>query len=142
MALPSPGRLGPLELISAALVLCGLGVAGYLTYTHYAELSPVCVAGGSGCEVVQSSDYAEIAGVPVALIGLIGYALVGAALAIGGQFGLSVTLGLTLGGTAFSAYLTYLEIWVIDAICQWCVASAIIMTMLFVVSAIRFLRVP
>lgn len=141
MSSPSQARrLGPLTAISAILVVAGIGVSGYLTYTHYEGIDPACVGGSSGCHVVQASEYAEIGDVPVALIGLIGYIAIGASLALREPLGSTVTLLLTLGGTAFSAYLTYLELWVIDAICQWCVASAAIMTSLFIVSAIRFLR--
>ena len=62
-----------LRVTVAVLALLGLAVAGYLTYVHYAELEPIC-AGGGGCERVQNSSYAELAGIPVALLGLIGYA--------------------------------------------------------------------
>lgn len=133
-------RFGALETLSVALALAGIGVAGYLTYTHYAGIDPACVAGSSGCHVVQASEYAELAGVPVALIGLVGYVLILASVFVSPPLGPALTLGLTLGGTGFSAYLTYLEIWDIEAICQWCVASAVIMTTLFGVSAVRFVR--
>lgn len=70
---PSERRL---RLVIAGLALGGMAVAGYLTYVHYAGLEPFCAGGGGGCERVQSSSYAELAGVPVALLGLIGYALI------------------------------------------------------------------
>ena len=123
-----------LTIALAALGVAGAVIAGYLTWVHYAELSPYCVGGGGACERVQSSPYAELAGVPVAVIGLGGYLAILASLAADR----SVTVFLAFVGAGFSAYLTYLELAVIDAICQWCVASAIVMTAIAAVSAIRY----
>jgi uncharacterized membrane protein len=126
-----------LRIAVGALALAGLGVAGYLTWVHYADLDPVCVGGGGGCERVQSSDYAELAGVPVALLGLIGYGAILASLAIPGDPGRFAGALLALAGFGFSAWLTYVELFEIDAICQWCVASAVIMTALAVLTSLR-----
>jgi uncharacterized membrane protein len=125
------------SLIAAVLALIGLGVAGYLTYIHYEGIAPVCSTGG--CERVQASSYSEIAGIPVALLGLIGYLGIGASLLLPGDAGRALTFTLTLIGFGFSTYLTYLELFVIDAICQWCVASAVVMTALLVVATFRLL---
>jgi uncharacterized membrane protein len=133
-------RLDALLVASIALVLAGIGISGYLTYAHYEGIDPACVGGSSGCHIVQSSKYAELAGVPVALIGLIGYVAIGASLAVRTELGRTITLGLAMGGAAFTVYLTYLELFVIDAICQWCVANAVTMWLLFIVSATRFVR--
>jgi uncharacterized membrane protein len=124
----------PTRLI-ALLCLLGLGIAGYLTYVHYAGIEPVCTTGG--CEKVQAS---ELAGVPVALLGLLGYAAIAASLFVRGDLGRTATAALALAGFGFSAYLTYLEIYVIDAICQWCLASAVLMTLLAAVAVARMLR--
>ena len=129
-----------LRLLGAALALAGLAIAIYLTVVHYDHSAPVCVGGGGGCEKVQSSDYAELASVPVALIGAIGYASILISLAIPGQAGRFLGALLGLVGFGFSAYLTYLELFVIDAICQGCVASAIVMTALAALLLVRFLR--
>jgi uncharacterized membrane protein len=83
-----------------------LEVAGYLTWVHYADLKAFCVGGGGSCERVQSSPYAEFAGIPVALIGLGGYLAILASLALPEDAGRSATALLTLIGAAFSAYLT------------------------------------
>jgi uncharacterized membrane protein len=103
----------------------------------YADLEPVCVGGGGGCERVQSSDYADLGGVPVALLGLIGYGAILASLALPGDAGRFAGALLALVGFGFSAWLTYVELFEIDAICQWCVASAVIMTALAVLTSLR-----
>lgn len=122
------------------LALLGAVVAGYLTYVHYAELRPFCVA-GEGCKRVQSSAYAELAGVPVAVLGLGGYALILAGLLVlRGEAQRATTAFLALVGFGFSLYLTYREVFTIEAICAWCVASAILMTALTVLGLVRFLR--
>jgi uncharacterized membrane protein len=122
------------------LALIGLGVASYLTYVHYAGIKPACTAGES-CTKVQTSKYSELAGVPVALMGLIGYVLILATLlAPQGETTRFATMAITLGGFGFSAYLTYRELFSIHAICEWCVSSAIILTILMCLSIWRFLR--
>lgn len=129
-----------LRIATAALAVAGVAVAGYLTWVHYEDLEPICAGGGGGCERVQSSEYAELAGVPVAVLGLIGYALILASLAVRGEAGRIAGALLALVGFGFSAYLTYLELFEIDAVCQWCVASAVLMTALAVVTVARVLR--
>jgi uncharacterized membrane protein len=129
-----------LRIVSATLALVGVAIAGYLTWVHYGGLEPICAGGGGGCERVQSSSYAELAGVPVALLGLIGYLAIGAALLVPGEEVRLVGALLALIGAGFSAYLTYLEIFQIEAICQWCVASAIVMTALAGCTVVRALR--
>jgi uncharacterized membrane protein len=127
-----------LRIAAGVLALAGLGVAGYLTWVHYADLEAICAGGSGGCEKVQNSDYAELAGVPVALLGLLGYGAILASLAIPGELGRFSGAVLALAGFGFSAWLTYVELFEIDAICQWCVASAVIMTLLALVTSLRF----
>jgi uncharacterized membrane protein len=125
--------------VMAALAAIGLVVAAYLTTVHYAGTAPVCALSGS-CEKVQSSSYAELAGVPVALIGLLGYAAILVSLAVArGEDGRLARVAMTAVGFGFSVYLTYVELFVIDAICQWCVASAVLMTALFAIAVGDFL---
>ncbi|MFL5816245.1 MAG: vitamin K epoxide reductase family protein [Conexibacter sp.] len=130
-----------LQRALVVLTLVGIGIAGYLTYVHYKGLSPICAV-GHGCETVQASRYARVGGVPVPLIGLIGYVAILASLFVRGELARLGTAAMAIGGFAFSAYLTSLELWKIHAICQWCVGSAIVMTALAVLSTIRALRAP
>jgi uncharacterized membrane protein len=122
------------------IALIGTGVASYLTYVHYAGLHPLCLSGGGGCEKVQSSTYSKLAGVPVAVIGLVGYVTILASLFIRGENGRLAGVVLTLIGFGFSVYLTYREIATIKAICQWCVSSAVLMTLLMLLAITRYLR--
>jgi uncharacterized membrane protein len=129
------------RLRTAAIACCavGLAIAGYLTYVHYAGISPVCEI-AHGCEKVQTSRWSELAGVPVALVGLLGYAGILAALFVRGEPGLVAAAGQAVIGFGFSAYLTYREVFTIDAICIWCVASAVLMAALAVLTVARLLR--
>jgi uncharacterized membrane protein len=130
-----------LRRIAIVLALIGLGVAGYLTYVHYEGIESVCGLGGD-CEKVQTSEWADLAGVPVALLGLIGYATILATLFVEREEALVAGALVALVGFGFSAYLTYRELFSIDAICPWCVASAVIMTLLAIVMTARLLRAP
>jgi uncharacterized membrane protein len=120
----------------AGLALLGLAISAYLTWVHYAGIEPVCT-GISDCERVQSSDYAELVGIPVAVLGLAGYSTILASL----WARVEVTALLAYLAVAFSAYLTWAEVFKIDAICQWCVASAIVMGLLAVLAVTRLLRI-
>ena len=125
----------------AILILCivGIGDAAYLTYVHYSGTKALCSFGG-GCETVQTSHWASLGGVPVPLFGLIGYVAILMSLAIRHDLARAGAFGLALVGFGFSLYLTYREIFTIKAICQWCVASAAVMTALTVLTAIRLMR--
>ena len=123
------------------LALIGIGIASYLTYVHYRGLSPICAI-NEGCEKVQNSRYAKVAGVPVPLIGLVGYVAILASLFVRGELARLATAGMAIGGFAFSVYLTSLELFEIHAICQWCIGSAIVMTAIAVLATIRALRAP
>jgi uncharacterized membrane protein len=121
----------------AGLALLGLAISAYLTWVHYAGIEPVC-SGISDCERVQSSDYAELVGVPVALIGVLGYATILASL----RARVEVTALLSYLAVAFSGYLTWAELFQIDAICQWCVASALVTVAIAVLATLRALGAP
>jgi uncharacterized membrane protein len=121
----------------AALALLGLGISAYLTWVHYAGIDPVCT-GISDCERVQSSDYAELVGIPVAVIGVVGYAAILASL----RARVDVTALLAYLAVAFSGYLTWAELFRIEAICQWCVVSAIASFAIAVLATVRALGAP
>lgn len=124
------------------LALAGIGVASYLTYVHYDERALVCGIGD--CAIVQASRYATIGGVPVAVFGLLMYVAVLGLAAMwlrksDWEEPITIALvGLTLTGTLYAAYLTGVELWVIDAICQWCVVSAAITLALLATEAVHF----
>ncbi|HEX4484520.1 MAG TPA: vitamin K epoxide reductase family protein [Solirubrobacteraceae bacterium] len=135
--------MSPRALRTTMIVLAtiGLGVASYLTYIHYAGIKPLCGTNGGGCEIVQTSQYSKLAGVPVATIGLIGYFLIFASLlAPENEMTRFATVAFTLVGFGFSLYLTYRELFSIHHICEWCVSSAVIVTILMCLSVWRFLR--
>jgi uncharacterized membrane protein len=123
------------------LTAIGLCLAGYLTYVHYSGTTPPCSIKGNPCSQVQKSRYSELVGVPVALIGLLGYiAILGSLLASDGERARFVTTALTVGGFGFSAYLTYRELFTLHKICEWCVGSAVLMTIIMCLSIWRFLQ--
>ncbi len=129
-----------LRITLLVIAVVGLGIASYLTYVHYAGIKPACTAGES-CTKVQTSVYSKLVGVPVALIGLLGYiAIVGSLLVPQGETSRLATMSFTLVGFGFSAYLTYRELFSIHAICEWCASSAGLMAILMGLSVWRFLR--
>lgn len=139
-----PGKWSDrLELI---LVVAGIGIAAYLTYVKLFGLEPYCVGVGD-CEAVQTSPYSELFGIPVAVLGLGAYLALLALWFVKRSnwrgLGYLSTVGfffVSLIGVLFSAYLTYLELFVIEAICSWCVASAVVMTAIFVLALVELVR--
>lgn len=130
-----------LRITMLVLTVLGVGLASYLTYIHYAGIKPLCGTNGGGCEIVQSSQYSKLAGVPVALIGLLGYiAILGSLLVPESERTRLATVAFTVVGFGFSAYLTYRELFSIHHICEYCVSSAGLITILMCLSVWRFLR--
>ena len=131
-----PRRLGSVAMI---LALVGIVLASYLTYVHFNTNALVCGLGD--CESVQASEFATIGPVPVAVLGLLMYAIVFVcSLAVWWRPAWSLpawtaAFATCLAGTVYAAYLTWIEIAVIHAICQWCVASAVLTVVLMVVAA-------
>ena len=129
-------RWGALAVLAAA----GMGVAAYLTYTHYSDTPVTCLV-GHGCVTVQQSKYSTIADVPVALLGGLAATTL-LAIALGRLSGLSLAvewaslavLALTTASVAFAAYLTYIELFVLEAICIYCVTLASIFTASWLIS--------
>lgn len=121
------------------LSLAGLGVSSYLTWVYTTDSLALCFGSG-GCDLVQHSPYAYIAGIPIPTLGAVAYlVLVGltlAALRLEAQRETLVLgiFGVALVGLLFSGYLTYLELFVIHAICTWCVVSAVVMLLTFILT--------
>jgi uncharacterized membrane protein len=134
MMLPEEGTLRRVATFVAAF---GIGVAAYIAIAEAGGGAPACLAGGGGCETVASSSHSELLGVNVAVIGIVGYALLLVTALLRGDGARMAGFGLALFGFGYTVYLTYLELFVIDAICQWCVASAVLMTILFAVNTTR-----
>ena len=135
MRLPAEGTLQRLATFVASL---GLGVAVYITIADSGGGAPTCLAGSGGCETVANSTYSHVLGVNVAVFGIVGYLLLLGAAVMRGDLARFGGFVFSLGGFGYSVYLTYLELFKIEAICQWCVASAVLMTVLFGLNAIRF----
>jgi uncharacterized membrane protein len=129
-----------LRVVLGVLAAAGLLISAYLTWVHFARVAPVCVGGSGACETVQSSRYAEVLGVPVSVLGLVGYASLLFSATLKGEVGVYLGFLTALIGVLFSAYLTYLEVFVIHALCQWCVASAAIMVAALICSALQAWR--
>ena len=127
-----------LRLASAVIAVLGAAITAYLLYVRQTGGTLVCSTGG--CETVQSSTYAEVLGVPVAALGLVGFlGLLLAALARGEWARLSqATLALT--AFAFSVYLLYIQLAVIDAICQWCLATDVLTIAIVALGLLRLRR--
>ena len=126
----------------AVLAMLGAFIAAYLTLYHYGYIGTLaCTGDGAGCETVQASKWARLWGFPVAAWGL-GYYLSVLALAVAGTHDrlaesrgfATLLLALTAWGAIFSAWLTYLEFGPIGSWCQWCIGSAVVATLLFVVA--------
>ena len=126
-----------LRRIGAGLAAVGVGIATYITIADAGGGAPACIAGGHGCQTVADSSYSHLAGIPVSAIGIGGYVTLLGAFAARGDTARFIGLLAALIGFGFSLYLTYLELFVIDAICQWCVASAVVITALLVVATWR-----
>jgi uncharacterized membrane protein len=133
--------------ISIGLALLGLAVSIYMTIFKLTENKGMCLGNG-GCSTVNNSPYAEIYGIPVAVIGIAGYAVIAALLFMEDRNkslkanGTMIVFGLALIGFLFTLYLIYLEFAVIHALCPFCLTSQVTMTLLFILSIIRLARQP
>lgn len=136
MNFPSEWSLRRAIAFFAAL---GIGVAAYIAIAEAGGDSPVCLAGGSGCKTVADSSYSEVAGVNIAIFGVIGYVLLLASAFFANDAARLGGFLVALGGFGYSIFLTYIEIFKIEAICQWCVASAVLMTIVFLLQATRLI---
>jgi uncharacterized membrane protein len=127
-----------LRVAIAALALAGAAVAAYLVYARYTGTQLACSTGG--CETVQHSKYAKAAGIPVAVLGLAAYLAVFATALSARVEAAAIGAAIVLGGLAFGVYLIVIQVAVIDAICQWCLASDAILAVLAVLTVERLRR--
>lgn len=134
---PAEGTLRGIATFASTI---GAGVATYIAIADSGGGSPVCVGGSHGCETVAESSYSHLFGVNIAIFGIVGYLLLFAAAMARGDGARMAGFVVSLVGFGYSVFLTYLELFVIKAVCQWCVFSAILMTVLFTANAIRMVR--
>ena len=123
-----------------ALAILGAGIAAYLTVAHLAHAPVVCVNGG--CETVQHSAYSELHGIPVAAIGLAGYVLIAASSRPRTDLARAAGAAAALAGLVFAAYLVYVQVSIIGAVCQWCIASDVVLALLVVATFLRLRAGP
>lgn len=151
-----------LHIAGIIVAFLGLLVAAYMSWSELSGIPTSCPGGTEGavgrpgalaidCGFVQNSVYARIIGIPVALLGFVGYLAILALwifqnrVAFLREYSHILVFGLALFGFLFSLYLTYTELFLIYTICTWCVASAILMTLVFIIATMRlvqFMRNP
>ena len=124
-----------LRLTIAVLAAAGAAVAGYLTYARYTDTTLVCATGG--CETVQRSEYAALAGIPVAVLGVVTYLVLLATAFRKGKLSRATGAVLAISGALFAVYLLWAQVFLIDAVCQWCLASDVVITLLAAACALR-----
>ncbi len=134
-----------LNRIIFVLAMTGMLIAGYVFYTYVTDSPIVCI--NRGCDLVKKSPYANMFGLPVPTFGLIGYFVI-ISLSFLYTTGVSwankiplIRFLISLGGFLFVAYLSFLEAFVIKGWCMWCVFSAIIMTVIFILSGIDYFSI-
>ncbi len=133
--------------ISVALTIIGLAVSIYMTIYKLTDNQNMCIGNG-GCSKVNSSVYAEVYGIPVAVFGIAGYAALMIMLFIENRNAFlqanatMITFGMALIGFLFTLYLIYVEVALIHALCPFCLTSQIAMTLFFILSVVRLVRQP
>ena len=123
------------RIASAVLASLGAAISAYILYVRETDGSLVCSTGG--CETVQSSSYAELLGLPVAALGLAGFVVLLVAALTRGEWARLVNATVALAAFLFAAYLLAVQLVVIDAICQWCVATDVLTTALAALALVR-----
>ncbi|HEU5253932.1 MAG TPA: vitamin K epoxide reductase family protein [Solirubrobacterales bacterium] len=121
----------------AFVATLGVGVATYIAVEAAGGDAPTCLAGSTGCATVAKSSYSHVAGVNIAVFGIVGYVLLLASAFFANDLARFGGFVVALGGFGYSVFLTYVELFKIEAICQWCIASAVLMTILFLLNATR-----
>jgi uncharacterized membrane protein len=127
-----------LRAVLVGLTLAGAIVSAYVLVARWTSAGLLCSTGG--CETVQSSDYSELLGVPVAGRGIVGYFLIGAAALGRGPLARTAAAALALGAAAFGGYLLVIQLVVIDAVCDWCLVTDAITSLIAVLALVRLLH--
>ena len=136
-----------LSQIAIGLTIIGLLVSIYMTIYKLTSNDNMCIGSGD-CKTVNASRYAEVYGIPVAVLGVAGYAAILAVLFLErrpGFFqenGSLLFFGLSLTGFLFTLYLIFVEVALIKAYCPFCITSQTVMTIIFIISVIRLVRQP
>ena len=142
-----PMKMRNLRRAQGLLVIVGLVVAGYLSYLKLTDVPAACVEGGAfNCNVVLNSRYSELAGVPIAYLGLTVYAVIGALLlleprvAFLREYGSLLIFGIGLFAWLFSMWLVYVQVGLLQALCPWCLTHEANFTILFGLISYRVYR--
>jgi len=136
-----------LSQIAIVLTIIGLLVSIYMTIYKLTSNDSMCIGSGD-CKTVNASRYAEVYGIPVAVLGVAGYSAILAVLLLErkpGFFqenGTLLLFGLSLTGFLFTLYLIFVEVALIKAYCPFCITSQTVMTLIFIISVIRLVRQP
>ena len=136
-----------LSQLAIALAIIGLLVSIYMTIYKITSNDSMCIGSGD-CKTVNASRYAEVYGIPVAVLGVAGYAAILAVLFLERrpgffqQNGTMLFFGLSLTGFLFTLYLIFVEVSLIKAYCPFCITSQTVMTVIFIISVIRLVRQP
>lgn len=133
-----------LKLISAILVVIALGITGYMTWTKIANVPLECTNEGFiNCAVVENSAWAYILGVPTATWGLLAHLMIGLVLLLEGRqeffgrYGVFIIFGIALFGVMYHAYLIYVSVALLRALCPWCLAAGTVMLLQLIVTSLR-----
>jgi uncharacterized membrane protein len=128
------------------VVVAAIGtlVSAYLTWVHFSGNLALCIGVG-GCEAVQNSRFSVVGGVPVALIGLAGFVAILALTVVrlrddAPPWTDTALFGLSVAATLYVAYLTYIELFVLGAVCPWCVTVAVCAALVLALVSFALLR--
>lgn len=132
-----------LSIIAVVASIIGFLDSAYLSYVKFSHTPIYCTPGLGDCSSVQNSQWSEIWGIPIAILGALAYlALLGIFLfekknRLLAKYADYLLFGISFFGFLYSLFLTYLEFFVIHALCQWCILSALCMTIIFIVTIVR-----
>ncbi len=144
----TPGMTGgfriTLKWVSVLLVIVALGITGYMSWTKIANVPLECTNEGFiNCAVVENSAWAYILGVPTAMWGFVAHLMIGGTLLLDGRqafftrYGVYIVFGIALFGVMYHAYLIYVSVAVLRALCPWCLAAGTVMLFQLITTSLR-----